>query len=132
MITEAIRSLIEKYSFVLVATADSLGQPHIAIGRQVVFSEDSLMIFENWFCPSTLQNISCNKRVSVVVVAPDTEKGYQLLGSVVRSTDTASLDGCDPVVKTPGSPQVLTSFTVKINKIFEFTSGIHSDIPIAE
>lgn len=127
MITTAIRSLIEKYSFVLVATVDSSGQPHIAIGEQVVFSEDSLMIFDNWFCPSTLQNISCNKRVSVVVVAPDTGKGYQMLGAVVRSTDR-----CEPVVKMPGSPQLLTSFTVKINKIFEFTSRIHSDIPIAE
>lgn len=130
MITEPIRRLIENLSYVFVATADSSGQLHMAIGEQVIISGDSLLIFENWFCPATLQNIASNTHVSVVAVLPDTGRGYQMLGSVIRSADTAILDGHDPVVNMPETPQVLTRFTVKVDKILEFTSGIHSDLPI--
>jgi len=130
MITEPIRCLIESLSYVFVATADSSGQLHMAIGKQVIISGDSLLIFENWFCPATLQNIGCNTHVSVVAVLPDTGKGYQMLGSVKRSADPAILDGYDPAVDMPERSQVLTRFIVKVEKILEFTSGIHTDIPI--
>lgn len=131
MITEPIKRLMENIPYIFVATADSSGQPHMAIGEQVIFSGDSLMIFENWFCPATLQNITCNARVSIVAVLPETGKGYQMLGSVIRSVDAAFLDGYDPFSTIPETPQVLTRFTVKVEQILEFTSGIHSDIPIA-
>lgn len=130
MITETIQRLIENLPYVFVATSDPSGQPHIAIGEQVAISGDSQLIFENWFCPATLQNISCNTHVSVVAVSPDSGKGFQMLGSVIRSTDMAILDGFDPDANLPETPQVLTRFTVKVEKILEFTSGIHSDIPI--
>ena len=58
MITEPIRRMLENLSYVFVATADQSGQPHIAIGEQTSISGDSLLIFENWFCPTTLQNIN--------------------------------------------------------------------------
>lgn len=131
MITEPVRSLMEKIPYVYVASADSSGMPHMSIGEQVTISGDSLLIFENWFCPSTLQNIACNTRVSVVAVSPETGKGYQMLGSVIESADAAFLDGYDPAVSMPETPQVLTRFTVKVERILEFTSGIHSDVPIA-
>jgi len=131
MISEPIRSLMENIPYVYVATADSSGMPHMAIGEQVTISGDSLLIFENWFCPSTLQNIASNTHVSVVAVSPDSGKGYQLLGSVIRSADTAFLDGYDPAVIMPVTPQVLTRFTVKVEQVLEFTSGVHSDLPIA-
>lgn len=130
MITESIQRMIENLPYVFVATSDPAGHPHMAIGEQVAISGDSLLIFENWFCPSTLQNISCNTHVSVVAVSPDSGKGFQMLGSVVRSADMAILDGYDPNVKLPETPQVLTRFTVKVEKILEFTKGIHSDLPI--
>jgi len=131
MITQPIKSLLENTSYVFVATADLCGQPHIAIGEQVTISGDSVLIFENWFCPATLQNIACNTQVSVVAVVSDTGKGYQLIGSVIRSTDAAILNGYDPTVTMPEVPQVLTRFTVKVNRVLEFTSGIHTDMPIA-
>lgn len=131
MITEPIRRLLENIPYIFVATADSSGQPHMAIGEQVIISGDSLMIFENWFCPATLQNITSNARVSVVAVLPETGKGYQMLGAVIKSADAAFLNGYDPFDSLPETPQVLTRFTVKVEQILEFTSGIHSDIPVA-
>lgn len=104
----------------------------MAIGEYVTVSGDSLLIFENWFCPATLHNIACNSHVSVVAVEPDTGRGYQMLGTVVKSADAAILDGYDPTINIPEVPQVLTRFTVKIDMILEFTGGIHSDAPIEE
>ena len=130
MITEPVRSLIQKLTYIFVATTDSVGQPHMAIGEQVAIFGDSLLVFENWFCPSTLRNIASNTHVSVVAVLPGTGNGYQMLGTVIRSADMAFLNGYDPVVKLPETPQVLTRFTVKVEQILEFTSGIHSDLPV--
>lgn len=130
MITEPIRHLIENLAYVFVATADSSGQPHMAIGEHITVSGESLLIFENWFCPSTLHNISRNPRLSVVAVLPDTGTGYQLLGSVVKSADAAILDGYDPSINLPETPQVLTKLIVRVDQVLEFTSGIHSDKPI--
>lgn len=130
MITEPLRNLLKKIKYVFVATADAVGQPHMAIGEQVTVSGDSLLIFENWFCPATLQNISSNTRVAVVAVLPDSGKGFQMLGSVVRSTDIAILDGYDAALAMPNIPQVLTRFMVRVEDVLEFTSGIHTDIPI--
>lgn len=130
MITEPIRSLIENLPYVFVATADQSGQPHIAIGDHISISGDSVLIFENWFCPATLQNITCNKHVSIVAVRQETGTGYQLIGSVIKSTEAAILNGYDPAVTLPETPQVLTRFTVRIDSILEFNGGIHSDLPI--
>ncbi|MDA8429462.1 MAG: pyridoxamine 5'-phosphate oxidase family protein [Geobacteraceae bacterium] len=130
MITESIRQLIENIPYVFVATADQTGQPHIAIGDHMRISGDSILVFENWFCPATLQNITCNSHVSVVAVKKNTGTGYQMIGTVIRSTATAFLDGYDPTIKTPDTPQVLTRFTVRVDTILEFTGGIHSDLPI--
>jgi predicted pyridoxine 5'-phosphate oxidase superfamily flavin-nucleotide-binding protein len=131
MISEPIRQLLENLPYIFVATSDQSGQPHVAIGEQVVISGDCQLVFENWFCPATLQNIANNTHVSVVAVVPDTGKGYQLIGSVNMSANTALLNGYEPDVEKPGIPQVLTRFTVRIEKILEFTIGIHSDLPIS-
>jgi hypothetical protein len=131
MITEPIRRLIENPSYVFVASADSSGQLHMAIGEQVIVSGDSLLIFENLFCPATLRNITGNTHVSIVALLPGTGKGYQMLGSVKRGADPAILDGNDPAVDLPERSGVLTRFIVKVEKVLEFTGGIHTDLPIA-
>jgi hypothetical protein len=130
MITEPIRTLIENLPFIFIATTDQSGHPHIATGGQTSISGDYILVFENWFCPTTLQNITCNCHVSVVAVKQDTGTGYQLLGSVIRSAEAAILNGYDPTSEMTGTPQVLTRFTVRIDTILEFNNGIHSDLPI--
>lgn len=130
MITDSIRRLIENLPYVFVATSDQSGQPHMAIGEQISIKGNSLLVFENWFCPSTLENISDNSHISVVAVQPETGKGYQMLGSIITRTDAAIPDGFEHIVRMPETPRVLTKFTVKVEKVLEFTSGIHSDLPI--
>ena len=131
MITEPLRNMLREIKYVFLATADSVGQPHIAIGEQVTVSGDSFLIFENWFCPATLQNISSNFRVSVVAVLPDSGTGFQMLGSVVNSKNIAMIDGYDADTTLPGVPQVLTRFMVRVESVLEFSGGIHTDIPFS-
>lgn len=123
--------MITAVPYVFVATADSSGMPHMAIGEQVKPDGDSHLVFENWFCPTTLENIAVNTRISVVAAVTETGKGFQLIGSVVNSTNAAILNGYDPVRDRKDMPQVLTRFTVKVEKVLEFTGGIHTDIPIS-
>lgn len=129
MIPDHIKKLIETTPFIYIASADSTGLPHVAIGEQVIVSAD-ILIFENWFCPETLQNISDNSKVAIVAVRPETGKGYQLIGSVTSNDDSAFLTGYDPSIYMPVTPHFLTRFTVRVDRILEFTSGIHSDLPI--
>jgi hypothetical protein len=67
MITEPDWQLIEHISHVFVAAADESGQPHMAIGEQGAVSGDSLLILENRFCPSTLENMTCNRHVRLLL-----------------------------------------------------------------
>ncbi len=131
MITEQIRSMLKNTKNVFIATVNAVGQPHMAIGEQVTVSSDDLLIFENWFCPTTLQNINNNARVAVVTVLSDSGTGYQMLGSIVKSKNIAMIDGYDADVALPESPQVLTRFMVKVESVLEFSGGIHTDIPIS-
>jgi predicted pyridoxine 5'-phosphate oxidase superfamily flavin-nucleotide-binding protein len=85
MINDQVKQLFQNKSYTFIATADLSGQPHMAIGEQVIVSGDKVLIFENWFCPETLENISSNPCVSIVVIMPKTGKGFQLLGTVTSS-----------------------------------------------
>lgn len=131
MIAQQLRQLLAGIPYVCVATADATGQPHVAIGGQVIISGDSLLVFENWFCPATLQNIACNPYVSVVAFMADTGKGYQMLGSVIRGAGRTTVTSDDVAgdFATETRP-ALTRFTVRVETVLEFTSGIHSDLPL--
>ena len=126
MITEQIRHLLRNAPFIFVASTDSSGQPHMAVGEQVAVTHDSQLVFENLFCPVTLQNISGNSHVTVVVFDPVTGVGYQMLGSVARNSDASVHDAAD----VPDDQAVLTRFSVKVHRLLEFSNGIHSDIPL--
>ena len=67
MISEAMRQFIESTHLVFVASADAEGNPHVAAGSHPAVSNGSLLVFENWFCPVTLYNITRNTHVAVVV-----------------------------------------------------------------
>lgn len=130
MITAPIRRLLETVPNIFVATSNSSGQPHIAISKPVVVSGEALLTFENLFCPITLQNISQNSRLAVVAFEPGIGTGYQLLCSVVRTTGTALSGEAAAAHGGRDEHQVLTRFSVKVHQILEFSSGIHSDIPV--
>jgi len=130
MISEAMRQFIESTPLVYVASADAEGYPHVAAGNHLTVRNGSLLVFENLFCPVTLHNITRNTHVAVVVAMPGWESGYQLIGRVIKPHDDAAPTGhsADPI--PPETAPALTRFMVRVEKIMEFSTGIHFDIPL--
>jgi hypothetical protein len=62
---------------VYIASVDRKEKPHIAIANAPAFEEDNLLVFEEWFCPSTIENVRGNPRISLAAIDPETTWGYQ-------------------------------------------------------
>jgi uncharacterized protein len=130
MITESIKQFAEGVGHAYVATSDAAGHPHLAAGRGVSVFEPNRLVFEAWFCPTTLKNLQENPRVAVAIADPVTGEGYQFNGRVERSEDTALLDGYIPDLEPPGMPQVQWRLEVRIDSVMAFTADAHSDRPL--
>lgn len=132
MLTETIIGVVERATVAFVASADTEGRPHLAVGENLRVVDGDHLMFENWFCPTTLRNVAHNAQVAVAVIPPGSEAGYQFLGSVAHAFDAAILDGYDPSVEKPGIPQTLTRLVVRVEAVLSFHSGIHTDIPLED
>jgi len=130
MITDSIRGFAEAVGHAFVATSDREGIPHIAAGREVSFPAANLLVFEAWFCTTTLRNLQENPRIAVAIVDHDTRKGYQFLGRVEKTEDSAMLNGFLPEAEPPGLPQVQWRLEVRIDHVMAFTADAHSDRPL--
>ena len=129
MLTEEIRRFIESSEYAFVASADGSGHPHLAVGRELHVMDDFHLVFEAWFCHTTMENVAKNPHVAVTVAAPTSGNGYQFSGVVEKTSETAILDGYAPL-EEPGMPQVQYRLVVRVNEIMEFSSGTHTDQPI--
>ncbi|GAM09359.1 pyridoxamine 5'-phosphate oxidase [Geobacter sp. OR-1] len=130
MLTDKILEFIAGKDFAFVATANGAGVPHIATARSLQADANGQLIFENWFCLTTLENAAVNPQVAVVVADPATGCGYQFIGRIVKFIDVAVLNGYAPELEKPGGPQALTSLTIQSDKVMEFSSVIHSDMQL--
>ncbi len=129
MITDKIRELAERVGYAFVASSDTGGHPHLAAGRGIVLFEPNRLVFESWFCPTTMKNLKENPHVSVVV-ADDTGNGYQFVGKVEKATDTAVLNGYAPELEPAGLPQVQWRLEIRVEGVMAFTADAHSDRPL--
>lgn len=130
MLTEKITVFVEGIQLAFVASTDREGRPHLAAGKDLKVLDTEHLVFENWFCSTTLRNVAHNPRVAVVVTEPATGNGFQFLGKVTRTTDAALLDGYIPDAEPAEIPQTLTRFVVQVTQILPFSAGIHSDAPL--
>jgi uncharacterized protein len=130
MITEGIKRFAEQIGHAFVATCDASGNPHLAAGRGVAVFEPNRLVFEAWFCQTTLKNLQENPKVSVAIADPVTGNGYQFTGRLEKSEDTAIMDGFLPGAEPPGLPQVQWRLEVRVEQVMAFTSDAHSDRPL--
>jgi hypothetical protein len=130
MITEGIKSFAEGIGHAYVATSDASGNPHLAAGRGLAVTAPNRLVFEAWFCPTTMRNVNDNPKVAVAVADPATGNGYQFIGRVEKAEDTALLDGYLPEAEPPGLPQVQWRLEVKVESVLSFTADAHSDRPL--
>lgn len=129
VISVSIKEFVQKVSHAVVASSDSSGVPHLAATAAVSVPDPSHLLFEAWFCTTTLRNVKENPQVAVAVADTGSGRGFQFLGRVEKSEETALLDGF--VEDEPaGMPQVQSRFTVLVESVMEFTAGAHTDQPL--
>lgn len=126
MISEEIRAFIASGGTAVVASANGSGQPHLALGTVGTVSEDRL-VFENWLCYQTLENVRENPKVAIAVIAPGIRIGYQFSGTVIETVDVAMMDGFQPGAKPAGEPQTMSRLVIRVEKIVAFCEGLHLD-----
>ena len=130
MITDDIKQFAERVGHAFVATSDAKGNPHLAAGRGISVIEPTLLVFEAWFCMTTLRNLQENPMVAVAIADPVTGNGYQFAGRVQKKEDTAVLDGYLPDVEPAGLPQVQWRLEVRVESVMAFSADAHSDRPL--
>lgn len=130
MITETIKRFIEGSDYAFVASADRGGSPHLAAGQGLRVPDPSHLVFEAWFCHTTIQNLEGNPAVAIAVADPASGNGYQFVGRIDMSEAAAVLDGYAPDVEPPGMPQVQWRLHVRVEKIMAFSAGRHTDRPL--
>lgn len=125
---DIVQKTIREADAAYVATADDQGEPHLAVCRHVRLVDAEHVAFMGWFCPRSVANIADNDHVSLAVWDPDSDHGYQLLGEVIASEIAAVQDGWlgEAQEKAP-LPQEEREFTVRVDAVLEFTSGVHTD-----
>lgn len=124
MISAEIKCFVEAQGVATVASADAEGHPHLALGGGIKVLDAAHLLFENWFCQTTLRNVELNQRVAVAVMAPE------FIGSVVHGDDMALLDGYTPGRVPVSDLQALTRLVIRVDEVLACCSGIHSDLPV--
>lgn len=127
-IKEAI-AMAERLRHIFVATSDSKGMPHIAAAGKLTLNPEGLLQVTSWFCPATVENLSKNKLISLVIWDGKTDTGHQLLGKVENIVELDILNGYAKEIeeKTP-FPQVQRQLLIRPERIIEFKHAPHSDV----
>ncbi len=120
-------SLAKKMGYIFIATADGQNVAHIAAAGKVELSDKGCIAVTEWFCLQTVANLQENKYASVVVWDPVSDNGYQLLGQLEKIEDLSILDGYIPEEAKLHLPQVERRLLIRVEKIFDFRRGPHSD-----
>ena len=126
---EKVKKLVQKLGIVYLATADKKGTPHIAASEGMTFTKEGKILFKAWFCLKTVENLAMNRKLSLAILNPKTQEGYQVLGEIERIHKGAILNGngSDQEEKWAGYPQAEHQLLIRVQKIASLTSGPHSD-----
>ncbi len=127
MITDKIKEFVEGIDLAYVASSDLEGHPHLAAVRGLIAADSRHIVFSGWFCQKTISNVAGNPRIAIAVMDSSTGEGYQFIGMVEKTMDIGILDGYDPGVESPATPQVLYQLAIRVDEIMEFTHGVHTD-----
>ncbi len=128
-ILEKVKKLVQELGIVYLATADREGTPHIAASEGMAFTEEGKILFKAWFCLKTVENLAKNRKLSLAILNPKTQEGYQISGEIERIDRGAILDGygSDKEDKWAGYPQAEHQLLIRVQKVASLTSGPHSD-----
>lgn len=125
---DKIVELADNVGHVFIATADKNGIPHIATAGKLRYDSGKKLIkVSEWFCSNTVANLNTNKFISIAVWDTASDKGYQLRGTLEGVHNNAVLNGYMENEKRVHFPQTRQELLIKVEKISDFNSVVHSD-----
>lgn len=130
MINERIKALAEGEGVAFVASSDESGVPHLAAFTGLEVPDPQHIVFSEWFCPRTLENVAANPAVAVAVMDPASGTGYQFVGRVENISSMGIMVGYQDEPAVPKTPQVLYELRVRVDAVLEFTHRVHTDRPL--
>jgi hypothetical protein len=126
-----IRSSLQrlgKNRIVMVATADTSGQPHLTAAGEIDVHENYGAAVTEWFCPMTIVNAEVGRKISVVAWDPETDTGVQLTGLVSEVNMLGMLDGYSPLTEdAEPEMQIQRRLCIDVEKVLKFSKAHHSD-----
>jgi hypothetical protein len=63
---EKVIRFAKDLGYVLIATADRQGTPHMAAAGKLEYVGEQNVVVKEWFCPGTVANLDVNKSISIV------------------------------------------------------------------
>jgi uncharacterized protein len=118
-----------KLEFVLVATADADGVPHVAAAEKLKLLDDDCIAVKSWYCPGTINNLQDNPNIAIVIWDKNSDHGYQLQGVLEGADDLAIMDGFAAGVEMQNPlPEIEKQLRVRVDKIVAFRRTAHSDV----
>ncbi len=123
-------TLSAEIGYVLLATADGEGAPHIALAERLSLASGSRVVVEAWFCPETLSNLAERRDVALVVWQPEEGRGYQLIGKVVEILALNVLDGYVPGQQQDAPvAQSERRLLIEVEQVLDFSRAPRCDVP---
>jgi len=123
-------ALAQKIGHVFAATANDDGLPHVAAAvKMTLISNEGDIAVEAWYCPTTLINLKQNPLISLIIWDSHADKGYQLLGEMVKVEDVAMMNGYDPKLDVKSTlPQVERRLVIRVKDVLIFSHAPHTDV----
>ncbi len=125
-------ALADQVRYALIATASAEGLPHIASAGSLTQTSETDVVLTDWFCPGTVANLGQNPRVAIVVWDPDTDIGYQLLGTMTSLRDIGMLDGYIAGEEERPFPQAERELHIHVDQIIGFSHAPHTDMRLEQ
>ncbi len=131
MIRTACEFLVSQNQ-VYIASTDDVGYPHLAVAHGPTLSPNGHIVFEEWFCPTTIQNVRKNPKIVVAAIDRKTSMGYHVRGAVVETEENAILNGylAGREAELRGLPQIRWRLVIEIDEVMAFSDAFHNDLPL--
>jgi predicted pyridoxine 5'-phosphate oxidase superfamily flavin-nucleotide-binding protein len=116
---------------VVIGTADQNGVPHLAVEREIQWIEERTVVFEAWFCLTTVENLMINPKVAIAVWDQAAMSGYQLIGEMKSIQEASIFNGYMPGDEAEVSPIPPQAYriSIAIEEVLLLVSGPHADKP---
>ena len=118
----------KKVEYFFVALVGSGGFPYVNSAHQIEQVAENQFTIEEWICPLTVQHLSENPKIAVLIWDPVTDDGYEILGEVLMFEGQAILNGFAPEVEDSAYlPQVKRKLIIRAEKITAFSHALRCD-----